>query len=63
MLAALEALRGEYSFEIEVLDIDTDPVLEQKFNEWVPLLAVGDIELCHHFLDPAKVREYLSQFR
>lgn len=64
MLAALEALRGEPGvrhFDIEVTDVDADPVLEAKYNELVPVLVDGGgRELCHYFLDAAKVREYLS---
>jgi thioredoxin reductase (NADPH) len=66
MLAALEALRGEPGvpyFGIEVVDVDADPVLEVKYNELVPVLVDGEgCELCHYFLDAAKVREYLSAF-
>ncbi len=64
MLAALEALRGEPGvryFDIEVIDVDADPVLEAKYNELVPVLVDGEgSELCHYFLDAAKVREYLG---
>jgi len=64
MLAALEALRGESGvgyFDIEVLDVDADPVLEEKYNELVPVLVDGEgCELCHYFLDAPKVREYLG---
>jgi thioredoxin reductase (NADPH) len=63
MLAALEALRGEFSFALTVLDVDDDPVLEAAYNELVPVLAAEGRELCHHFLDQPKVREYLSHFR
>ena len=67
MLAALEALRGEPGmpdFQIDVLDVDADPELEVKYNELVPVLVDGEgRELCHYFLDAAKVREYLSTFR
>lgn len=59
MLAALERLRGEHSFEVAVVDIDTDPVLEAKYNDFVPVLEADGRELCHYFLDTAKVREYL----
>jgi hypothetical protein len=62
MLAALETLRGEYVFDVDILDIDADPVLEQKYNEWVPVLAAEGKELCHHFFDEPKVREYLARF-
>lgn len=63
MLAALEALRGEYAFEIDVFDIDATPALEAKYNELVPVLAANGEELCHYFLDAPKVREYLGRFR
>ena len=67
MLAALEALRGEPGmafFDIDVVDVDADPALEAKYNELVPVLVAADGgELCHYFLDVAKVREYLSVFR
>lgn len=67
MLVALEALRDEpdqVAFEIEVIDVDTDPLLEQRYDELVPVLAdaCGN-ELCHYVLDTLKVREYLSAFR
>jgi hypothetical protein len=64
MLAALEALRGEQGvayFEIDVVDVDADPALEAKYDELVPVLVDGEgRELCHYFLDAAKVREYLN---
>ena len=59
MLLALEDLRGELAFAIEVLDIDADPVLEAKYNDFVPVLEADGRELCHYVLDVAKVREYL----
>ena len=64
MLVALEALRGEPGvphFDIEVLDVDADPALVEQYDELVPVLADAEgRELCHYFLDAAKVREYLS---
>ena len=63
MLAALEALRGEFSFELKVLDVDADPALEAKFDERVPVLEADGRELCHHFFDEPAVRAYLADFR
>jgi thioredoxin reductase (NADPH) len=64
MLAALEVLRGEFQFDIEVLDVDEDPALEARYNELVPVLEdESGRELCHYFLDEPKVREYLRGFR
>ena len=61
MLAALEALRGEFAFTVEVLDVDLDPALEAKYDELVPVLEADGHELCHYFLDVAKVRAYLGR--
>ena len=65
MLAALEALRGEPGvgfFDIDVVDVDADPALEAKYDELVPVLVDAEGgELCHYFLDAAKVREYLNK--
>ena len=62
MLAALEVLRGEFSFALEVIDVDADPALEAKYDELVPVLEADGRELCHYFLDVPKVREYLGSF-
>ena len=63
MLAALEALRGEHVFQVNIVDVDADPALEEKFDELVPVLEADDRELCHYHLDEQAVRAYLSGFR
>ncbi len=63
MLAALDSLRGEFAFDVTVIDVDLDPDLHARYDEKVPVLvdANGD-ELCHYFFDTAKVRECLGGF-
>jgi thiol-disulfide isomerase/thioredoxin len=51
MIAALEQFQGRYSFEIEVVDVESNPRLEEKWGDKVPVLLDGDRELCHYFLD------------
>jgi len=63
MLVALEELLGEFSFTVQVLDVDADRGLEEKYGELVPVLELEGKELCHYFLDAAKVREVLAAFR
>lgn len=64
MLAALQALQGEFSFVVEVEDVDADPALVELYDELVPVLVGwrnGEVtRLCHYFLDEGKVRDYLS---
>jgi hypothetical protein len=64
MADALQALHGAAQpFSVEIIDVDADPALVAKYDELVPALF-GDLEspeLCHYFLDEAKVRHYLAQ--
>lgn len=63
MEAALLPLADEFGAKVTVVDVDADPVLEAKYDELVPVLLHGEIELCHYFLDEAKTREYLAGIR
>lgn len=47
---------------VSIIDVDSDPDLQDRFGEWVPVLVAGDRELCHYHLNPDRVREYLNQF-
>lgn len=60
MQAALHALPAAPAFELEVLDIDADPQLEQRFNELVPVLMHGERELARYHLDAAALMAYLQ---
>jgi glutaredoxin len=51
LIAALKQYQGRYDFEIEVVDVDGDPRLEEKWGDKVPVLLDGERELCHYFLD------------
>ena len=57
----LQPYQREYGFELEVLDVDEDEALEAKYNELVPVLLLGEQEICHWHLDEAKLRAALAQ--
>ena len=63
MEEALMPLAKEVGFELEVLDVDASADLEARYDQWVPVLLHEGSELCHYFLDEAKVRDYLSKIR
>ena len=63
MLAALAPLREQFGFAVEVVDVDSDAILEARFGSLVPVLAHAGTELCHYHLDAAKVRAYLAKIR
>lgn len=61
MLAQLQALQGEFRFNLEVVDVDADPELERRYNELVPLLMHEAMELARWRLDPGALRAYLAE--
>jgi hypothetical protein len=63
MLDALQLLQTpERPFTVEVLDVDADAALVARFDELVPVLYadLDQPELCHYFLDAARVRQVLA---
>lgn len=63
MLTGLHALQARFAFQVTVIDVDSDPALEARYGELVPVLMHGDRELCHYHLDVAGVTAYLGQIR
>ena len=63
MAVAMTPLLDEYGIEMEVVDVDSDPTLEARFGEFVPVLLSGNTELSRFRLDISKVRDYLGEIR
>ncbi|KMW44009.1 glutaredoxin family protein [Ralstonia insidiosa] len=69
MKVALEPFQRGFSFVLHEVDVDSDPALEARFGELVPVLMTGAPdaphgeaqELCHYFLDASAVHEWLAQ--
>ena len=61
MKYTLESLKDEFSFELEVIDVDEAEALRRRFNDKVPVLARGEDLICHHFLDAKALREALTR--
>lgn len=60
MEAALRELQRAFSFDLEVLDVDADPALEARFDELVPVLMAGELELARYRLDGAALQRWLA---
>lgn len=63
MTAALEALRSVYPFTLELVDVDEDMDLEQRYGHLVPVLVGEGEEICHYHLDPAALDAYFGKIR
>ncbi|HYH41158.1 MAG TPA: glutaredoxin family protein [Burkholderiales bacterium] len=61
MITGLHALQARFRFGLEVIDVDADAGLEDRYGEDVPVLTHGDRELCRHRLDTALVTDYLAE--
>jgi hypothetical protein len=60
MLQAVRLLQRELGFCLHTVDVESDPQLEQRYGEWVPVLASPQGELCHYFLEEETVRRYFA---
>ncbi|QLQ31231.1 MAG: glutaredoxin family protein [Candidatus Thiothrix singaporensis] len=60
MTALLAEFQEELNFGFVLVDIDADPVLRQRFNADVPVVALADRILFRHFFDEAILRQALQ---
>jgi hypothetical protein len=56
-------MAAEFGAKLDILDVDADAELEALYGELVPVLLHDGFELCHYFLEVAKVRDYLGKIR
>jgi hypothetical protein len=59
-MAELDSLQTRWRFDVETRDIDSDPVLRERYNTLVPVLTINGDEVCHYFLDPDKLAVYFE---
>ena len=60
MRDALAAFRAELGFSWHEVDVDTDPELLARYHVAVPVLLLGEVEICRHFLDLVALRRALA---
>ena len=61
MREGLRTLKLAGQLAIDEIDVDTDAALESRWGDLVPVLLVGDRELCHYHLDHAAVARHLAR--
>jgi hypothetical protein len=61
MRDALAPLADTFGWTVEEIDIDTDPVLERRWNEDIPVLLAGERVLCRHRFDATAVKGFLLE--
>jgi glutaredoxin len=58
----LQELLQPDSYHLQRIDIDEDVDLRARFNVRVPVLTLGEVEICEHFLDLEAVRQALASY-
>ena len=61
MAAALEGLQASMGFSFDIVDVDGDAAIEERYGELVPVLTDAQgREICHYFLDLAALQARLA---
>lgn len=61
MRAALEPLIAGTGAQLDVIDVDSDPALRERYDELVPVLVCDGVELCRYHLDDSRVKAVLAR--
>jgi methylated-DNA-protein-cysteine methyltransferase-like protein len=61
MRAELAAWASGADVQIELIDIDSEAALVERYGDKVPVLAEGDYEICHYFLDVKALEAHLEE--
>ena len=59
----LRQILAQAGVPLEVVDVDSDPSLEARFDELVPVLMYGELEISRYHLDHAAVHAILKEIR
>jgi glutaredoxin len=59
--AAVQEVRAEEDFELEVLDVSLDPRLHREYGERIPVLDVDGTEVLELGFDAGSVRGVLGR--
>lgn len=63
MRDALRPYQARHGFTLDVIDVDNDPALVERFDELVPVLMHGETEICHYHLDTVRLDAVLAEIR
>jgi glutaredoxin len=58
--AVVSAVRAERDFDLEEVDVSTDPGLHHRYGERIPVVAVDGSELFEYHVDASELRRSLD---
>ncbi len=60
LLQQMQTLQNSHVFEYFTVDVDADPRIRQQYAALVPVVVLGDRQICHYFLDQAALLQALA---
>jgi glutaredoxin len=57
---AIEEVRTERAFQLVEVDVSTDPALNHRYGERIPVVVVDGEELSEYHVDPLELRTRLD---
>ena len=60
MAASLRLLQRELDFSFELVDIDQDEQLRERYNADVPVVVLNGEVICFHFFEEESLRQHLE---
>lgn len=60
LLQQMQTLKNSHVFEYFTVDVDADPRIRQQYAALVPVVVLGDRQICHYFLDQAALLQALA---
>jgi glutaredoxin len=58
--AQLDELRDELAFELVEIAIDSDPELESRYRELIPVVEIDGERVCTYYVQPEPFRRKLA---
>lgn len=58
---AMQPILPEFGARLREVDIDQDPILQQRYTNDVPVIFIGSHEAARHRLDPADFRRKMEE--
>jgi glutaredoxin len=59
-LRIVEDVRAEVPFELETVDIGSDPELDARYREWLPVLEIDGERAFVYYVDSGALRRKLA---
>jgi glutaredoxin len=57
----IDAVRGEWSFELREVDVSLDPGLQHEYGERIPVVELDGEEVFELHVDPLELRNLLDR--